>query len=86
MSSWLNTEPKIPGNYNQKDEKVNFTEDFIGIKLLNKVPAIGKYEAIPLENYKQRSPRWDVKSDKTDGFRLKPFQKDSSPSPVSYKV
>jgi hypothetical protein len=66
--------------------KVNFTEDFVGIKALNKVPPIGKYEAVRLEFIKTRSSKWDIKSDKTDGFRMKPFVKDNSPSPVTYKV
>ena len=66
--------------------KVNFTEDFVGIKVMNKVPPIGKYEAISLDIYKNRVAKWDIKSDKTNGFRMKPFQKDNSPSPVTYKV
>ena len=87
MSTWLNNQKKVPGNYNQKDINVSFTEDFIGVKALNAPVAVGKYQAINLETYKQRSPRWDVKSSNVpDGYLMRPIKKDASPSPVTYKV
>ena len=61
-----------------------FVDDFANTKLFCAVPPIGKYESIDMERYKTRATKWLVKSDKTDGQRLKPFSKDNSPSPVSY--
>ena len=48
-------------------------------------PPVGKYEAIKLEIYKERRPKWEQKKDMSIGYRLEKFIKDDSPSPVTYE-
>ena len=50
------------------------------------MPPIGKYQSINLELYKTRATKWVIKSDKSDGLRMRKFTKDNSPSPSSYLV
>lgn len=50
------------------------------------IPPIGKYQSINLDLYKTRAAKWETKNDKSNGFRLRKFAKDNSPSPSSYLV
>ena len=84
--SWLYKEPKIRGNYKNMDARTTYTDGFIGIKKLNNVPPVGRYNEISIDLYKTRSSHFEIKHDTTDGFRTKPIQKQNSPSPLTYKV
>ena len=47
-------------------------------------PPVGKYEAINLETYRERRPKWKHLQDKSLGNRLEKIKKDDKPSPATY--
>lgn len=83
--SWHFKEPKVRGSYTNLDARTTFTEGFVGIKKLNNVPPVGKYDQVPIELYKTRTAKFQINSDNI-GFRTKPIEKKISPSPNTYRV
>ena len=67
-----------------KEESISFTDEAANMK--QDVPAAGKYSEVDLELFKSRASKWMFKSDNSNGYKLKPFKKNNSPSPSSYLI